>query len=234
MQLIFLAGGKGTRMQLEPLGVKKKCLVPLKGIPLLGHLIKSLKNHINSDLATVFVIPKNDNSIIEYVRGLKIKAEFVEQEKPDGVVNAMLLAKNKLMTNEGLFILADIVLKGEVGREWQINQKKPSLFIWDQAPNSATQHNFGVKINSGKIVSVIEKPSRTKGLHCGMGMYFFNEHVLSLLEKAPVNPKSKEVEITDALSYCITKGIDFQPIIFEGYYSNINTLKDLRAAELKT
>ena len=220
-------------MQLEPLGVKKKCLVPLKGIPLLGHLIKSLKNHVNSDLATVFVIPKNDIGIIEYVRGLKIKAEFVEQEKPDGVVNAMLLAKNKLMTNEGLFILADIVLKGVVGREWQIKPKKPSLFIWDQAPNSATQHNFGVKINSGKIVSVIEKPSRTEGLHCGMGMYFFNEHVLSLLEKAPVNPKSKEVEITDALSYCINRGVEFEPIIFEGYYSNINTLKDLRAAELK-
>ena len=233
MQLVFLAGGKGTRMQLELLGVEKKCLVPLNGIPLLGHLIKSLKDHINSDLASVFVIPKRDTSIIEYVQGLKIKAEFVEQEKPDGVVNAMLLAKNKLMANEGLFILADIVLNGVVVREWQIKPKKSSLFIWNQAPNSATRNNFGVEIDRGKIVSVIEKPSCTNGLHCGMGMYFFDEHVLSLLAKAPVNPKSKEVEITDALSYCINKGIDFEPIIFEGYYSNINTLKDLRAAELE-
>ncbi|MDJ0810341.1 MAG: NTP transferase domain-containing protein, partial [Desulfobacterales bacterium] len=174
MQLIFLAGGKGTRMQLEPLGVNKKCLVPLNGIPLLGHLIQSLKNYINLDLATIFVIPKSDNSIIEYVRGLRIKAEFVEQEKPDGIVNAMLLAKDKLMTNEGLFVLADIVLKGVIAREWQIKPKNPSLFIWNQAPNSATGNNFGVEIDRGKIVGVIEKPSRSNGLYCGMGLYFFD------------------------------------------------------------
>jgi dTDP-glucose pyrophosphorylase len=233
MQLVFLCGGTGTRMQLELTSVKKKCLVNLNGIPILGHLINFFNSFIDPNLATIFVVSKGDNSVIKYVNKLKINANFVEQEKPDGVVNAMLLAQKIMIANDGLFILADIVVKGEFIDEVRFDKKIPSLYILKNDYSCEIRKNFGVKIVEDKIVKVIEKPSCPKELYCGMGIYYFTKQVLSKLKKTPVNQKSKEVEITDGLLYCINEGVKFRPIYFNGFYSNINTMEDLKAAESK-
>jgi glucose-1-phosphate thymidylyltransferase len=154
-------------------------------------------------------------------------AIVVTQSEPDGVANAVRLALPHL-TGPALVVLGDIVIDGELAAR---PPPPPALVIWPEAPATATMQNFGVRIDGdGAAEAVVEKPTDTTGLSCGLGLYWLTPEVIDRLGAAPVNASTGEREITAALGFAM-QTTRFGVWSFTGRYFNLNTAADFDDAE---
>lgn len=222
-QLVFICGGRGTRWPGRPAGVPK-CMVELRGEPLLGRLWRQLREHHTSG-APIVVAAAGDPIVPAYVAAQIPSAIVVTQAKPDGVANAFRLALPHLR-GPALFVLGDIVLDGALAAP----SAAPALVLWRDAPPATTSRNFGVRLDaSGAPDLLVEKPSDPSGLLCGIGIYLLTPDVVERFADAPIGA-SGEREITAALSF-VLGSTRFAVWDFAGRYFNLNTASDLADAE---
>jgi len=92
MQAIILAAGQGTRMASE----LPKVLVPLKGKPMIEHLIQSLVKSKIKHKPIIIVSPDNKEIISKALE--EYDCDYVPQEKQLGTGNALACAQNFIST----------------------------------------------------------------------------------------------------------------------------------------
>ncbi len=150
----------------------------------------------------------------------------MRQPRPDGVANALLLARPWLDAAV-LVVLGDLFLDGEFAAV----PSGAALAIWRGGPASETKKNFGVAIDGdGRVARVVEKPDTVAALECGVGVYALTRTAISCFEDAPLDTRG-ERGITAAIQTAIDAGIAFRTFSFSGYYNNVNSHEDLAAAE---
>lgn len=154
-------------------------------------------------------------------------AVVVEQAKPDGVANAILLAAPHLVDN-ALVFLGDIVLEGTLS---ELPISGSAVCVWDEAPDEAIRENFGVLLKNGAVQELLEKPANAQGLKCGIGVYALQRDCIARFAQAPINASKGEREITEALRYVKSHGFSLHTFHFSGTYINVNQLADRSRAE---
>ena len=155
------------------------------------------------------------------------RAIIIEQARPDGVANAILLAAPHLL-GQALVLLGDVVLEGTFS---QPLPSESAVCLWDEAPPETTRENFGVTLENGVVAELIEKPTEPRGLQCGIGVYALQRACIEKFIEAPINPVKGEREITEALRYVMRHGFPLSAFHFSGAYVNINRLADRSRAE---
>jgi glucose-1-phosphate thymidylyltransferase len=227
-QLVFICGGKGSRLRGSSAAGLPKSLTKVGGEPIVSRLIKNYLPLHTSKSGPVFIVAQGDQLTPTLIRDLLgSKAIIVEQPSPDGVANAILLAAPHL-TGHALVFLGDIVLKGEFSRPLPTES---AVCIWKEAPDDAISQNFGVGAVNDSVVSLVEKPATPQGLLCGIGVYVLTREFISQFADAPINPVKGEREITEALKYVLSRGYPLRTFQFSGVYVNINRLADRSKAE---
>jgi dTDP-glucose pyrophosphorylase len=225
-QVVMICGGRGTRWPGRRPGVPKS-MVELAGEPIVARLWRQLRSLHTSSAPPIFVVAAGDPMVPAYVAAQVPSAIVVTQSTPDGVANAVRLALPHL-TGPALVALGDIVLDGELAAP---PPSPPALVIWHEAPPEVTMKNFGVRIDrEGAAEAVLEKPTDTTGLRCGLGLYWLTTAVIDRLGAAPVNPSTGEREITAALGFAM-QTTRFAVWSFAGRYFNLNTAADFADAE---
>lgn len=117
MQLVIVAGGKGTRLR-ERLGPVIKPMVPLDGKPLLEHQLQLAKRH---GFGRVLLLLGNGaQSVIDYFGsggkwGMEI--ESVVEDRERGTAGAVLAARH-LLDERFLLMYGDTVLNVDLSRFW--------------------------------------------------------------------------------------------------------------------
>ena len=100
------------------------------------------------------IIDAEDQETPQAVIRLLPEAHVIRQAQPDGVANALLLAR-PFLDDVVVVTLGDLFLDGTLGAM----PARASLVFWRSAPVSETQKNFGISANADGFVSeVIEKP----------------------------------------------------------------------------
>lgn len=226
-QVVFICGGRGRRFAREDPDLPK-CMVRSAGEPLLAHLARRFLGGAAASGPPVFLVRSDDQTVADWARANVPGHVIVRQDRPDGVANAMALAAPHV-ADRAIFILADLVLGGAFAA-WP--EDGAALPFWREAGAADTSRNFGMAVRDGAVSSVVEKPTETAGLVCGMGVYLFTRAVLEGFRTAPINPVSKEREITTAIAAAIAGGTRFAAVPFEGTYVNINTAEDLERASV--
>lgn len=225
MQAVFVCGGRGTR--LTPRRVGPKSLVQIGGSTLLARLVAYIGDLHSSREPPVVIIDSQDDDTPNALRHLLPAARVIHQAQPDGVANALLLAR-PFLDEDVIVTLGDLFFDGTFGTI----PRGPGLLFWRDAPAVETRKNFGIALRSdGRVAEVIEKPADPRGLSCGMGVYVLTPSVISRFRDAPVDGCTGERGITAGLQAAIDAGIMFRPIPFTGYYNNINSYRDVAAAE---
>ncbi len=205
---IILAGGSGTR--LYPLTkVVSKQLMPVYDKPMVYYPVATLMNAGIKDIL-VITTPVEQCKFQELLGngsewGINIK--YIAQPSPDGLAQAFILGEEfvgddnvALILGDNLFYGHDLVksLKNAVSRD-----QGGTVFGYHVANPTA----YGVVEfdESGKAISIEEKPSQPKSNYAVPGLYFFDNKVIEYAKDVKLSPRG-ELEITDVIERYLKAG----------------------------
>lgn len=205
---IILAGGSGTR--LYPLTkVVSKQLMPVYDKPMVYYPIATLMNAGIKDIL-VITTPVEQVKFQELLGDGKewgISIEYVAQPSPDGLAQAFLLGEEFIADSNVALILGDNLFYGhDLVKSLQAAANRPeggTVFGYHVANPKA----YGVVEfdDSGKAISIEEKPERPKSNYAVPGLYFFDNKVVEYAKNVKPSPRG-ELEITDVIEQYLNAG----------------------------
>jgi len=198
---VVLAGGKGTRMRPFTYEMPKP-MIPVKGKPLLQHIIELLRKHDVRDvtLATGYLGEKIQE---HFGNGSKFGVDltYVQEKKPLGTAGCLNLIKDDL--TESFFMLNGDVLSNIDLTDLAVfhGERKAAATIALTAVEEPSR--FGAaKLKGDNILEFIEKPPKGKepSKLINAGIYLLEPEVLDVI------PKGRSMMETDVFPRLAKEG----------------------------
>ena len=203
---IVLAGGMGSR--LGPLTKStNKQLLPVYDKPMIFYPLSILMLAGIQDILIITNINQISNfkKILNNGEDFGIKITYLEQEKPNGLPEAFILGEKFIDNKSVALILGDNFFYGQGFtkrlREVIKNKDGSTIFAY---PVVNPQEYGVVEINNKKVLSIKEKPKKTKSRLAITGLYFFDKSASELAKKLKPS-KRNELEIVDLIKAYLKK-----------------------------
>ena len=198
---IILAGGLGTRMSPITKSVNKQ-LLPIYDKPLIYYPLSIL---MLAGIKEILIIV-NKGQVNQFKKVLKngeyfgIKIEYKEQKNPNGLPEAFIIGEKFINNSNVALILGDNFFYAQsLTKSLQnaIKLNKGAKVFLHPVKNPKL---YGIAtIRKKKIISLKEKPIKTKSNLAVTGLYFFDKEVVKL-SKTLKPSKRKELEIIDLIN----------------------------------
>lgn len=196
---IVLAGGSGTRLHPVTLGVSKQ-LLPVYDKPMIFYPISVL---MLAGIREILIIstPKDIDSYINLLGdgskyGVDFKYEI--QAKPDGLAQAFTIGESFIGSDNVALVLGDNIFYGPNFTQNLSNAVNKEYGATIFGYEVKDPQRFGVIEfdNSGKVISIEEKPKNPKSRYAATGLYFYDNNVVNIAKS--IKPSKRgELEITD-------------------------------------
>ena len=198
MKGIILAGGSGTRLYPVTKGVSKQ-LLPVYDKPMIYYPL-SLLITVGINEILLISTPKDLPSyqrLLSDGSQLGINIKYAEQHDPNGLAEAFIIGENFIGQDEVCLILGDNIFYGE-GLEILIQEaisQSELATIFGYTVKDPQRYGVVEYDNSGKVVSIEEKPHKPKSDKAVVGLYFYPNEVIEIAKN--LKPSSRgELEIT--------------------------------------
>ncbi|WP_281827917.1 glucose-1-phosphate thymidylyltransferase RfbA [Vibrio nigripulchritudo] len=198
MKGIILAGGTGTRLFPLTKGISKH-LLAVYDKPMIYYPISTL---MLAGIQEILIItaPEDLNNFKRLLgdgENFGIKIEYACQQKPNGIVEAFIIAEEYINGDSVCLILGDNIFYGQSFTNILLNAQKLSTGATILGYQVKDPERFGVvEFNEDlKILSIEEKPVKPKSNYAIPGLYFYDNQAVSFAKT--IKPSSSgELEIT--------------------------------------
>ena len=201
MKGIILAGGSGTRLYPLTKGVSKQ-LMPIYDKPMIYYPLSIL---MLSGIQEVLIISTpEDLPRFKQLLGdgvdIGMKFEYIVQPSPDGLAQAFILGKGFIGDDDACLILGDNIYYGH----GMINMLSNAVL---NAADKNIATVFGYHVHNpecygvvdfddtGKTLSIEEKPANPKSNYAVTGLYFYPNDVVKKAVEVTLSDRG-ELEIT--------------------------------------
>src|ERR1700712_1792974 len=207
MRGLILAGGSGSRLHPVTLGTSKQ-LVPVYDKPMIYYPLSTLMLAGIRDVLVITTPHEADGfqRLLGDGSPFGSPIQYAQQPSPDGLAQAFTIGADFIGSESSALVLGDNLFYGPgFGRNLQrfVDVEGAGVFAyWVSEPSAYGVVEFD---ESGRAVSLEEKPTKPRSNFAVPGLYFYDNDVIAIARDLKPSARG-EYEITDVNRHYLERG----------------------------